>query len=140
MGKKNTTSKIAAPPAPDAAAPAAADNAPLSEAAPATSPNQANGGTASSQDPRGSAKKSAKPAAPERTDIPGDSNRQRVSQRLAQPSAASLKYDDIALRAYFIAEKRRALSLAGDEHQDWIEAERQLAAENQPVKKSRKRA
>src|SRR5438105_14951776 len=37
--------------------------------------------------------------------------------------------DDIALRAYFIAEKRRNRGIPGDEHQDWLEAERQLRAE-----------
>ncbi len=43
--------------------------------------------------------------------------------------------DDIALRAYFIAEKRRAHGHHGDEHQDWVEAERQLAAEGVKPKK-----
>src|SRR5690348_14534744 len=38
--------------------------------------------------------------------------------------------DDVALRAYFISEKRRARGLPGDEHQDWLEAERQLLAES----------
>lgn len=37
--------------------------------------------------------------------------------------------EDVALRAYFIAERRQAAALPGDSHQDWIEAERQLAAE-----------
>lgn len=37
--------------------------------------------------------------------------------------------DDIALRAYFIAEKRRAHGHWGDEAGDWIEAERQLREE-----------
>ncbi len=48
--------------------------------------------------------------------------------------------DDIALRAYFIAERRRAHGLAGDQHQDWLEAERQIVAERQmtPASKSRK--
>ena len=45
--------------------------------------------------------------------------------------------DDVALRAYFIAEKRRNLGLPGDEHQDWLEAERQLLAETKASKKSR---
>ena len=38
-------------------------------------------------------------------------------------------HDDVALRAYFIAERRQAAGLPGDAHQDWIEAERQLASE-----------
>ena len=37
--------------------------------------------------------------------------------------------DDIALRAYFIAEKRRAIGHWGDETGDWVEAERQLRKE-----------
>ncbi len=37
--------------------------------------------------------------------------------------------DDIALRAYFIAEKRRSHGHCGDETGDWVEAERQLRAE-----------
>ena len=42
---------------------------------------------------------------------------------------AGFTQDDVALRAYFIAEKRQAKGHAGDEHGDWIEAERQLRTE-----------
>lgn len=50
--------------------------------------------------------------------------------------------DDIALRAYFISEKRRKLGLPGDPHQDWIEAERELTAESakKPAAKKIKKA
>ncbi len=37
--------------------------------------------------------------------------------------------EDISVRAYFIAENRRALGLSGDSESDWLEAERQLGAE-----------
>ena len=37
--------------------------------------------------------------------------------------------EDIALRAYFIAEHRQRHGLHGDSHSDWIEAERQLKKE-----------
>lgn len=37
--------------------------------------------------------------------------------------------DDIALRAYFISQDRRARGHWGDETGDWVEAERQLRAE-----------
>ncbi len=37
--------------------------------------------------------------------------------------------EDIALRAYFIAERRQKLGWFGDETQDWVEAERQLLKE-----------
>lgn len=36
---------------------------------------------------------------------------------------------DIALRAYFIAERRQNLGWDGDEHGDWVEAKRQLEEE-----------
>ena len=39
-------------------------------------------------------------------------------------------YDDIALRAYFIAEKRRGEGRHAESHEDWLEAERQLKAEH----------
>jgi hypothetical protein len=52
----------------------------------------------------------------------------------AAPKTAAKKLaftnDDIALRAYFIAEKRHKAGLPGDAHQDWVEAERQLIAES----------
>ena len=44
-------------------------------------------------------------------------------------AAASITPADIALRAYFIAEKRQKLGLPGDSTSDWVEAERQLKAE-----------
>lgn len=37
--------------------------------------------------------------------------------------------DDIALRAYFIAERRQAMGWPGDSSSDWVEAESQLRAE-----------
>ena len=40
--------------------------------------------------------------------------------------ASAVGAEDIALRAYFIAEKREQLGLPGDSLGDWIEAERQL--------------
>ena len=42
--------------------------------------------------------------------------------------ALSVTPADIALRAYFIAEKRQKLGLPGDSTSDWVEAERQLQA------------
>jgi hypothetical protein len=46
-------------------------------------------------------------------------------------AAAALGFsnDDVALRAYYIAEHRRKLDLPGDEMGDWVEAERQLRKE-----------
>ncbi len=50
-----------------------------------------------------------------------------AKKKSAAPSAIST--DDIALRAYFIAERRQQLGLPGDSLGDWIEAERQLLGE-----------
>lgn len=46
-----------------------------------------------------------------------------------------LSNDDIALRAYFLSEARRARGEWGDETGDWVEAERQLRAEAAAKKK-----
>jgi hypothetical protein len=42
----------------------------------------------------------------------------------AQPSS-----EQVALRAYFIAERRRVLGIHGDETSDWVAAERELLEE-----------
>jgi hypothetical protein len=57
---------------------------------------------------------------------------------LAPPPAPSI--DDIALRAYFISEKRQQLGLPGDSDQDWIEAQRQLVEEAKAKKPLTKKA
>jgi lipoprotein-anchoring transpeptidase ErfK/SrfK len=41
----------------------------------------------------------------------------------------NISSDQIALRAYYIAERRRSMGWGGDDHSDWIEAESQLKAE-----------
>jgi hypothetical protein len=38
----------------------------------------------------------------------------------------SVTTGDIALKAYYLAERRRHLGLPGDSESDWLEAERQL--------------
>ncbi len=52
------------------------------------------------------------------------------------PVEISISVEDISLRAYFIAERRRHHGWPGDEHSDWVEAERQLREEAaKPAKK-----
>ncbi len=58
--------------------------------------------------------------------------------KAAKPAAPAYTREDVALRAYFIAEKRHTHGLPGNEHLDWLEAERQLAAENGKPKKAKK--
>jgi len=43
--------------------------------------------------------------------------------------ASTVRTEDIAFRAYLIAEKRQQLGLPGDALGDWVEAERQLLGE-----------
>jgi hypothetical protein len=43
---------------------------------------------------------------------------------VTQPSS-----EQVALRAYFIGERRRSLGIHGDETSDWVAAERELLAE-----------
>ena len=54
-----------------------------------------------------------------------------AASKKASPSAPVPEPSDeqIRLRAYFIAERRIQLSLAGDSAHDWIEAKRQLIEE-----------
>lgn len=40
-----------------------------------------------------------------------------------------VRHEDIAFRAYLIAEKRQQVGLPGDPMSDWVEAERQLLSE-----------
>jgi hypothetical protein len=63
-----------------------------------------------------------------------------AAKKPATPKTKKAAYtqDEIALRAYFISEKRQRLGLHGDSHSDWIEAERQLAAESRPTAVAKK--
>jgi hypothetical protein len=38
-------------------------------------------------------------------------------------------FEQVQIRAYFISEHRRSIGVAGDEHSDWIRAERELRDE-----------
>jgi len=93
------------------------------------------------------AKRAAKPAASKqpasRRTVPVPAKPVKAvaakTKRATKPNPTNVttfSSDDVALRAYFIAEKRRQHGLPGDEAHDWIEAERQLLAES----KSRRKA
>jgi hypothetical protein len=72
------------------------------------------------------AKPRQKKAAPKKKTV-----RKPAASKKAPPSAPVQDPSDeqIRLRAYFIAERRLQLSLAGDSAHDWIEAKRQLIEE-----------
>lgn len=111
-GKETTPAKPAAKPA----AKRAAKAAPKPAAKPAS--KGAIKGTLKPQ-----AARTAKGAAPVK---------RPAAKQQPVPSA-----DEIALRAYFLAEKRQQLGLPGDAHSDWLEAERQLLGERQTAPATR---
>jgi len=49
--------------------------------------------------------------------------------KAAKPAQPAVSRDEIALRAYYIGERRQIMGWPGDSSSDWIEAEAQLAAE-----------
>jgi hypothetical protein len=53
---------------------------------------------------------------------------------VTKTSAPKITPADIALRAYFISEKRQKLGLPGDSTSDWIAAEREIKAEAAALK------
>jgi hypothetical protein len=64
------------------------------------------------------------------TGSPAPSKLQRAGGEKKNAAAAlGFSNHDVALRAYYIAERRRKLDLPGDEMGDWVEAERQLRKE-----------
>ena len=61
--------------------------------------------------------------------------RSTAKKTAAAPVFSHISREEIALRAYFIAEKRHRDGLPGNEHLDWLEAEKQLQAERKPKRK-----
>jgi hypothetical protein len=52
-----------------------------------------------------------------------------VSESKPREIDAQLSNEKIALRAYFIGERRRKLGFPGDEVSDWVEAKREISEE-----------
>jgi hypothetical protein len=65
--------------------------------------------------------------------------KKKPAKKAAAKKTVTFTTEDIALRAYFIAEHRQRHGLHGDSHSDWIEAERQLKKESRkkPAKKKK---
>jgi Protein of unknown function (DUF2934) len=75
------------------------------------------------------------------TSVPGKKSVQRkASPSVATKTAVSksksrknkdaqLSTEQVALRAYFIGERRRNQGIPGDETSDWVEAEREISEE-----------
>lgn len=56
-----------------------------------------------------------------------------ASKKAASPKTSGPTDEQIRIRAYFIAERRHRLAIAGDSAHDWIEAKRQLLEEDGPA-------
>ena len=69
------------------------------------------------------AKKSGKSASTSAGSIASGKSKSQ-KKAIAQPSS-----EQVALRAYFIGERRRSLGIHGDETSDWVAAEKELLEE-----------
>ena len=67
---------------------------------------------------------SSKKSTKQKTDLNSNAKSKSQGNASAQPSN-----EQVALRAYFIAERRRTLGIDGDETSDWVAAERELLEE-----------
>jgi hypothetical protein len=107
-------------------APIATPPAPVAPVAKAAAANGKNPVTPKTAAPAKNAVKALPPKKTPKTAAP--TTRQRLP----------ISTEDIALRAYFIAEKRQAHGIHAEPHQDWLEAERQLTAERSATRRTRK--
>jgi hypothetical protein len=125
MGKKSDTAKTVIPASPVSITKTPAPEPPPSPVAisKAASPAAINGD-----------------GAPAKTAVEKKPAKKAVKKPAAK-KPVKFSTEDIALRAYFISEHRSQHGLHGDEHSDWVEAERQLKAEKKKAaaKPSRKR-
>jgi hypothetical protein len=66
----------------------------------------------------------------------GEATPATLESQLSVPAAPAqaCSTEEIALRAYYLGEKRQKLGLPGDTAQDWIAAEQEIAAEAQAAR------
>jgi hypothetical protein len=55
-----------------------------------------------------------------------------AKSRARKKAMEQLNEEQVALHAYFIAERRRKLGTPGDQTSDWVQAERELLSELKP--------
>jgi Protein of unknown function (DUF2934) len=58
-----------------------------------------------------------------------------AKRRARKKAMEQLNKDQVALHAYFIAERRRKLGMPGDQTSDWLQAERELLSELRPKRR-----
>jgi hypothetical protein len=62
-------------------------------------------------------------------------NSTTAKSRARKKATEQLNKDQVALHAYFIAERRRKLGMPGDQTSDWVQAERELLSELRPKRR-----
>ena len=58
-----------------------------------------------------------------------------AKSRARKKAMEQLNRDQVALHAYFIAERRRKVGMPGDQLSDWVQAERELLLELRPKRR-----
>jgi Protein of unknown function (DUF2934) len=58
-----------------------------------------------------------------------------AKSRARKKAMEQLNRDQVALHAYFIAERRRKVGTPGDQLSDWVQAERELLSELRPKRR-----
>lgn len=79
--------------------------------------------------PAKTAKKKPAKKNPAKTAKPASAKPKAAAKRSPKKTSAAratVRVEDVALRAYYIGERRRNLGIPGDPQSDWLEAERQL--------------
>jgi hypothetical protein len=136
MGKKSDTAKPVTAIAESPASTTKATKRAEETAAPATKMDAVARMEAPARPAAASAPGSDGDGAPPKTGVKKKAAK-KAAKKVAKKKMVIFSTEDVALRAYFIAENRQRHGLAGDSHSDWIEAERQLKKEarKKPAKK-----
>ena len=71
----------------------------------------------------------AKKSGQRKTGSPSTSKTEVSESKAREKMDAQLSNEQVALRAYFIGERRRKLGFPGDETSDWVEAKREISEE-----------
>jgi hypothetical protein len=127
MGKPTTTKKTTTPAKRAAAkvAPEAVITNEIPAPATVTKPKRVKAVKPAAEKPLADKPAAAKPAAEKKAAAPKTPRKPKK----ATAAAAQFTTEEVALRAYFIAEKRQQMGQWGTPEGDWVEAERQLRAE-----------
>ena len=80
----------------------------------------------------------AKKSSQRKTGSPSTSKTEVSESKAREKMDAQLSNEQVALRAYFIGERRRKLGFPGDETSDWVEAKREISEELKLDKETRR--